>query len=63
MHLMGRLSRWIILIQEYDFEIFKKPKNLNMGPNHIPRVEIRDNDEINDEFSNIYFFIIDTMPN
>ena len=28
----GRICRWLILFQEYDFEIIVKPGRLNLGP-------------------------------
>src|SRR5277367_3903472 len=35
----GRISRWLILFQEYDFEIIVKPGRLNLGPDHLSRLE------------------------
>ena len=35
----GRICRWLILFQEYDFEIIVKPGRLNLGPNHLSRLE------------------------
>ena len=35
----GRICRWLILFQEYDFEIIVKPERLNLGPNHLSRLE------------------------
>ena len=31
----GRICRWLLLFQEYDFEIIVKPGRLNVGPNHL----------------------------
>jgi len=30
----------IILFQEHDFEVIVKPRRLNLGPNHLSRIEI-----------------------
>ena len=35
----GRICRWIILFQEYDYEIIVKPRRLNLGPDHLSRLE------------------------
>ena len=31
----GRICRWLLLFQEYDFEVIVKPGCLNAGPNHL----------------------------
>jgi hypothetical protein len=33
------ICRWIFLFQEYDFEIVVKPRRMNKGPDHLPRLE------------------------
>jgi len=38
----GRICRWLLLFQEYDFEIFVKLGLLNVGPYHLSRIEIRE---------------------
>jgi hypothetical protein len=35
----GRICRWILLFQEYDFEIVVKPGRMNKGPDHLSRLE------------------------
>jgi hypothetical protein len=35
----GRICRWILLFQEYDFEIIVKLARMNKGPNHLSRLE------------------------
>ena len=35
----GRICRWLILFQEYDFEIIVKPGRLNLGPDHLLRLK------------------------
>ena len=34
----GRLCRWLLLFQEFDFEVIFKPGKLNEGLDHISRV-------------------------
>ena len=35
----GRICRWLLLFQEYDFEIIVKPGRLNVVPDHLSRIE------------------------
>ena len=35
----GIICRWLILFQEYDFEIIVKPGRLNLGPDHLLRLK------------------------
>jgi hypothetical protein len=36
--LEGRICRWLLLFQEFDFEVIVKPGKLNAGPDHLSRV-------------------------
>jgi len=35
----GNIYKWLLLFQEYDFEIIVKLGKLNVGPNHLSRLE------------------------
>ena len=35
----GRICRWLLLFQEYDFEIIVKPGKLNAGFDHLSRID------------------------
>jgi hypothetical protein len=35
----GRICRWLLLFQEYYFEIIVKPKRMDKGPDHLSRLE------------------------
>ena len=35
----GKICRWLLLFQEYDFEVIVKLGRLNVGPNHLSRLE------------------------
>jgi hypothetical protein len=35
----GRICRWLLLFQEYDFEIVVMPGRMNKGPDHLSRLE------------------------
>jgi hypothetical protein len=34
----GRICRWLLLFQEFDFEVIVKPGKLNGGFNHLSRI-------------------------
>ena len=34
-----RIYRWLLLFQEYDFEVVVKPGRLNAGPDDLLRIE------------------------
>jgi hypothetical protein len=34
----GRICIWILLIQEFEFEVGVKPERLNAGPDHLSRL-------------------------
>ena len=38
----GNIFRWILLFQEYDFEIIVKMGRLNARPDHLSRLESRE---------------------
>jgi len=35
----ARICRWLLLFQEYEFEVIVKPGKLNAGPDHLSRLE------------------------
>ena len=35
----GKICRWLLLFQEFDFEVIVKPSRLNVGPDHLSRIE------------------------
>ena len=37
--LWGKICRWLLLFQEYDFEIIVRPGRLNARPDHLSRLE------------------------
>ena len=36
----GRIYRWLLLFQEYDFEVIVKPRWLNTRPDHLSCIEM-----------------------
>ena len=35
----GQICRWLLLFQEFDFDIIVKSGHLNVGPDHFSRIE------------------------
>ena len=35
----GKICKWLLVFQEYDFEVIVKPDKLNTGPDHLSRLE------------------------
>jgi hypothetical protein len=33
-----RICQWLLLFQEFDFEVIFKPGKMNVGPNHLSRL-------------------------
>jgi hypothetical protein len=60
----GRICRWLLLSQEFKFEVVVKPCKHNVGPNHISRIysmEVGGN--LDDELPDVQLFSIEVMPN
>jgi hypothetical protein len=55
----GRIYRWLLLFQEYDFEVIVKPRKLNVGPYHISWILTReDAGNLDDNFSDAQLFAV-----
>jgi hypothetical protein len=62
--LEGRICRWLFLFQEFSFEVVVKPGKLNVGPDHLSRLETRESGgPIDDQLPNVDLFHIDAIPN
>ena len=35
----GNICRWLLLFQEFDFKIIVKPRQWNLVPDHLSRIE------------------------
>ena len=57
--LWGRICRWLLLFQEYDFEITVKPRRLNEGPDHLSNIETgKEPTNLEDNLPNAQLFSI-----
>ena len=36
----GRICQWILLFQEFEFEVVVRPGKLNVGPDHLSRIDM-----------------------
>ena len=56
----GNICQWLLIFQEFDFEIVVKPGQLNAGPNHLSRIEnMEELTNIDDGFPNAQLFCVD----
>ena len=37
----GRICRWLLLFQDFEFEVVVEPRKANVRPDHLSRVESR----------------------
>ena len=55
----GRICRWLLLFQEYDFEIIVKLGILNARPNHLSRIDSGEEpSNLEDNFPDVQLFSI-----
>ena len=60
--LEGNICRWILLFQEFYFEVIVKPGQLNVGPNHLSRIESGENPTILEyNLLDVQLFVIHMM--
>jgi hypothetical protein len=60
----GRICRWLLLFQEYDFEVIVKPGNLNAGLDHLLCILIgEDACNLDDNFSDALLFAVMMVDN
>jgi hypothetical protein len=53
----GRICRWLLLFQEFDFEVIVNLGKLNAGPDHLSRVTNREEPtNLEEKFPNAKLF-------
>jgi hypothetical protein len=61
--LEGRICRWILIFQEFSFEVIVKPGICNVGPNHLSKLESGESGGVvDDQLSNVDLFWIEAIP-
>ena len=60
--LARKISRWLLLFQEFDFEFIVKPSQLNVGPDHLSRIESGEEpNNLEDNLPDAQLFAIDVV--
>ena len=59
----GRIYRWLLLFQEFEFEVVIQPGKANVRPDHLSRI-VSDEDPIgiNDELPHYQLFRVEAIP-
>ena len=58
----GNICRWILLFQEFDFEVIVRPGRLNVGPYHLLRIESGEKpNNLEDNLPDARLFSIDVV--
>lgn len=58
----GSICHWLLLFQEFEFEVIIQPGHTNVGLNQLSRILIgKELMGINDDFSNAHLFIVEVV--
>jgi hypothetical protein len=61
--LEGRICRWLLLFQEFSFEVIVNPGKLNVGPDHLSRLELGESGGVvDDQLPDAYIFKVEAIP-
>ena len=61
--LQGRICQWLPLFQEFTFEVIVKPGRLNVRPDHLSRLETRENEgSLDNQLPNADHFRVEVVP-
>jgi hypothetical protein len=61
--LEGRICRWLLLFQEFPFEVVIKPRRCNVGPNHLSRLESGESGgAVDDQLPDAKLFRVEAIP-
>jgi hypothetical protein len=61
--LEGRICRWLLLFQEFSFEVIIKPGQCNVRPDHISRLESGESSgAVDDQLPDADLFRIEAIP-
>ena len=59
----GRICRWLLLFQEFEFEVVVRPGKLNVGPDHLSRIDTGEEPTgIDDDLPDAHLFRIEAVP-
>ena len=58
----GKICRWLLLFQEFEFEVIVKPRWLNVGPDHLSWIESGEEPtNLEDNLPDPQLFVIDVV--
>ena len=59
----GRICRWILLFQEFKFEVVVRPGKLNGSPDHLSRIDTGEEPtRVEDDLPDAHLFRIEVVP-
>ena len=59
----GRICRWLLLFQEFEFEVVVQPGKLNVGPDHLSHIDTGEEPiGVDDELPDAHLFRIEAVP-
>jgi hypothetical protein len=59
----GRICRWLLLFQEFEFEVVVKPRKYNVGPDHLSRIKSGEaSQSLDDELPDAQLFHVEAVP-
>ena len=59
----GRICRWLLLFQEFEFEVVVLPGKLNVGPDHLSRIDTGEEPTgVDDDLPDAHLFRIEAVP-
>ena len=62
--LSGRIARWVLLLQEFDYEVVYKPGSMHLQVYHLSRIseEVSTGGGIDDKFPDAALFAVSSVP-
>ena len=59
----GRICRWLLLFQEFEFKVVVRPRKLNIGPDHLSRIDTGEEPiGVEDDVPDAHLFRIEVVP-
>ena len=60
----GRICRWFLLFQKFSFEVIINPGKLNVGTDHLSRLELGEScGDVDEQITYACIFKVEAIPN